>query len=162
MRRTFPTSILVVFFAMIVVTISAQDNTRSISKKLTSNLEAKSLFILYTNKFYKKSIDSPMSEKVESNLLTSAKSENEYDLMAKKEFGSYVNPYTNHLKIVPKDDIVYTKVQIIKKGTGMTITKKDLQDGSNVLDLSSYEPGTYILIMTNSKRNIYSEEISIL
>jgi hypothetical protein len=147
---------------MIVANTSAQSNTISNSKTLTSNLETKSLSILYTNKFYKKSIENPLGEKVESKLLTTAKSAEEYDLMAKKEFGSYVNPFTNHLKIVPKDQVEYTKVQIIKKGTGLTIAKQDLKNGNNVLDMSNIESGVYILIMTNAERNIHSEEITIL
>lgn len=125
------------------------------------NIDTKSLVILYTSAISKNKLEEP-TEPNHAEVLSISKVAADYDKMVRKELGSYVNPYNNQLMIVPVDDTQYTKVRIVKKGTGISVIKKRINNGNNLIDMSSIEPGRYILILTNEKRNIYSEEITII
>ena len=127
----------------------------------SSNIETKSLVVLYTNAISINKLEEQEGANFTESLAIS-KAEVDYDNMAKKEFGSYVNPYNNQLMIVPPDDVNYTKIQIVKKGTGISVIKKRIDKGNNMIDMSTIKSGKYILIMTNDERNIYSEEITII
>ena len=143
------------FFATAQVQYNANTN------HAPKNIETKALVILYTNAISKNKLD--QQTKVNSiEGISISKAEVDYDYWAKKEFGSYLNPYNNQLRIVPTDDIKYTKIQIVKKGTGISVVKKRIDEGNNMIDMSTIESGRYILIMTNDERNIYSEEITII
>ena len=153
-------AIVICFFTVPPDSLSQVSNDTKITN-VSTDLGTKSLVILYTKAMSRNRLDNANK----SEFIIS-ESEREaaiaYDLSAKKEFGSYVNPHDNQMRIVPTDDIIYTKVQIIKKGTGISVVKKKISSGSNLIDMSSIDPGQYILIMTNDKRNIFSEEITIL
>jgi hypothetical protein len=141
--------------------VNAQVQYEANANHTPTNLETNSLVILYTNAISKNKLEEHTKEN-STEELTILTAEDEYDNMAKKEFGSYLNPYNNQLRIRPTDDIKYTKIQIVKKGTGITVVKKRINNGNNLIDMTTIEAGRYILIMTNDERNIYSEEIKII
>ncbi len=157
------------FFIMFVMVLgislcfsaTAQVQYNANANHAPRNLEAKSLVILYINAISKNQLEEHIKAN-STDYLSISTAEDEYDNMAKKEFGSYVNPFNNQLRIVPTDDIKYTKIQIVKRGTGITVVKKRINKGNNLIDMSNIEAGRYILIMTNDERSIYSEEITII
>ncbi len=137
----------------------------SASKNHTpQNLETKALVILFTsdisNKKFMPETDIRLDRLDELEDLDMAAEL--YDRSALKEFGSYVNPYSNQMKIVTPDDVNYTKVQITNKETGETVIKQELSSGNNLLDLSLLQTGKYIIIMTDPGMNIFSEEITVI
>jgi len=153
---------LVVFSTLLYPNIlHAQIEYSALANHAPQNLETKALVILFTSDISDRKVmpESENSEDISSNSLTTAEL---YDKSAVQEFGSFVNPYTNQLRIVPNDDVLYTKIQITNKSTGKTIIKKDLSNGNNLVDLTLMTPGKYILIMTDSGKNIFSEEVTII
>ncbi len=141
--------------------VTAQVQHVADTNQLQTSIETRSLVMLYTNALSKNKLEEDAGATFVDKI-SIAKAVFDYNDMAKIEFGSYVNPYNNQLMIVPTDDIKYTKIQIIKKGTGISVIKKKIDKGNNMIDMSNIESGKYILIMTNDERNLYSEEITIL
>lgn len=85
-----------------------------------------------------------------------------YKVNVSKSFGSYVVPNTNYLKIVASDGKNYNRAQLINKETGEALFSIRLLGSKNTVDMSGTTPGVYKLILTNTKNDLYTEDIMIM
>ncbi len=88
--------------------------------------------------------------------------ESKFAFKVSADFGSYVIPNTNYLKITAPDGKVYTKAQMSNKTTGKLIFNLSLDLNKSAIDMSNTKPGVYKLILTNKKGDIYAEDIMIM
>jgi hypothetical protein len=88
--------------------------------------------------------------------------EKAFGIKVSKNFGSYVVPNTNYLKIVSPNEIIYTKAEFVNKKTGKQIFSFSLDIEKNVVDMSFTKSGVYTLILTNDKGERYTEDIMIM
>ncbi len=88
--------------------------------------------------------------------------EMDFDSRVYEDFGMYINPYSNSIKIKSSKNITYSKVQITNVETGETVHNSKFNFEDNEVDLASVDSGNYRVIMTDDNNNIHSEVISIL
>jgi len=88
--------------------------------------------------------------------------ESNYGIKAVKSFGSFVIPTTNYLKIVAPDNTTYSNAQLVNKKTGASVFNIKLDGINDTVDMTGTRAGLYILTMSNSEGNIFSEEIMIM
>lgn len=141
-----------------------QVNYSANSNYTVPSLESKSLVILYTNKYsITRNVKGRVSKEtsVKESLDAIALKAKAYDATVDPSMGTYLNPYTNAMKIVTQDDKTYTNAQLNCKKTGRAVLKQNLKDGRNSLDLTVLEPGRYVLILTDENMGIYAEDITI-
>lgn len=155
------------YLAVVCICINAssaasQDLSSEIKASSSQQLGNTALVILYAHKANFK-LEDESSKQLIYNAKINPEFDNAevYDLSAKKEFGSYVNPHTNFLKVVSKNETVYTKAQLTEKSTGKKVFSMNIEKGNNAIDLTHTAAGTYILILTDGGNNIYSEELTI-
>jgi len=78
------------------------------------------------------------------------------------DFGSYMEASTNTLNIVPKNQIVYSKAELLHSESNNTVKSLDLTKEMNSIDLTGVPQGNYRLILSNEKGNVNVEKLTIL
>jgi len=105
-------------------------------------------------------------KEVESNLNIAKASdakflEKNYDDNVLADFGAYLNPISNTMKVKSQKSIVYEKIQLTNTDTGKVVISEKMAANNSIVDLSSLESGNYIMILTDDKNHIYSEKFSV-
>ena len=135
--------------------ISGQNDISMVITNNSSNsFEEDYLFVLSSNT----EVDSKLhTAKIEDAAILEAK----YDSQVSEDFGTYLNPISNTLKMKVKKKVTYNKVQLTNTDTGKVVINKKIDEDQSVVDLTSLNPGNYIMILTDDENNIYSEQFSL-
>lgn len=88
--------------------------------------------------------------------------ESKFTFKASKDFGSYVIPNTNYLKIVASDGKVYSTAKLTEKKSKRVIFSINIDTDKSVIDMSFTKPGIYTLFLSNKHGDQYSEDILIM
>jgi len=84
----------------------------------------------------------------------------DFDAKVDENFGMYINPYSNSIKIKSSNNFNFNKVQVTNTKTGEVLNMSNVK--GNEVDLTSVESGNYKVILTDDKNNIHSEIISVV
>jgi hypothetical protein len=88
--------------------------------------------------------------------LTSAKY---YDI-SDVDLSTTIDVASNELDFSGGDNKNYTKIQLTHKNSNKTVLSREI-DFNYKIDLNTIVPGTYILMLSNEKGNLKSEEITV-
>jgi len=146
--------LIFLFAASLTTAQSGIDNTVA---SLASNLGTNNILKLeLTKKSNTKSVTIPQKYQMISV------DESAFSFKVSPDFGSYVIPNTNYLKIVASDGNIYTNAKMIDKASGKFIFDLEIESDKKVIDMSNTRPGVYKLTLSNKKGQKYTEDIMIM
>jgi len=85
-----------------------------------------------------------------------------YDLYVSKNFGSYLNPYNGNLYIINNSEKQFNRAQLMKESSNEKIFAIDLDQETKPINITEYDSGNYILILSNDKGDILVENFIII
>jgi len=85
-----------------------------------------------------------------------------YDLYVSKEFGSYLNPYNGNLYIVNNDKKLYSRAQMMNESTKEKVFSIIIDEETKPINIENYDPGEYMLILSNDKGDMLVENFIII
>ena len=101
------------------------------------------------------------SNLVDSEIERAAKAK-AYDSYVSKEFGSYLNPFNGTLNIVNNENTTFTKAQFLNKASDEKLFSIKIDTAIKTMNISNYDSGDYILILSNDKGDILVENFIII
>lgn len=149
----------IIIFTFLSLSISAQvslDNSIASSSNNFSTEENNVLKMELAKKSKLKNIEIPNA------YIPISIDESALKFKVSKDFGSYIIPNTNYLKIVASDSKVYTDAELINKDSKVRVFFLPLDMKKNVVDMTYTKPGRYTLTLTNTNGDKYSEDILIM
>jgi|GEM_PF-5834341 len=135
--------------------VSAQNDISMVSGNSLSNSFDDDYLFVFSNDM---EVDSKFNTaKISDAIVLEAN----YDSKVSKDFGAYLNPISNTIKMKVEKKVIYNKVQLTNTDSGKVVLNRNIEENQNVVDLTSLNSGNYIMILTDDNNNIYSESFSI-
>ena len=149
LKNTFLLIIVITVFSSAFNSIQAQDFDGSEALAFVDLEDFEKQNMKYDSKSY--------ANKSEIERIAKAK---EYDLYVTKEFGTYLNPYNGTLNIINTKH--YTKAQFLNKSSNENIFSIKIDTEVKTINISKYEAGEYILILSNNDGDILVDNFIII
>jgi len=106
-----------------------------------------------------KSLSTPKAKKVYKAIAFDVKA---LKINVSADFGSYLIPNTNLLKVVNKSVGKYNRAELINKKTGQFIFKVAISKEKDTIDMTGTPSGLYRLILSNDNGEKTTEDIVIM
>ena len=85
-----------------------------------------------------------------------------YDLYVSRDFGSYLNPYDGNLNIVNNGKKQFSRAQLTHAATKKKAFSVEIDHKVKSISIEDYDPGEYILILSNDQGDIMVETFIII
>jgi len=72
-----------------------------------------------------------------------------------------MDPVSNLINIDINNEVIYTKAELLSSETNKTVRTTNLDSDNKSVDLNNIDSGSYYLILSNEKGDVFSEKLII-
>jgi len=138
-------------------------------KKIIFNIAVLTLLISSYGKAQSNALLASNSEMVsfetklvsESTNSASKKSTPKYYTVPESKVGFQMDPVSNLINIDINNEVIYTKAELLSSETNKTVRTTNLDSDNKSVDLNNIDSGSYYLILSNEKGDVFSEKLII-